>query len=54
MKEGGERLRGGEGEEGVTPGGGGGQKAGMKRRHEEEEASPTKKLVDLMTDYQSL
>lgn len=42
-----------------TPGGGGSpgeredgrQKTGMKRRHEEEdETSPTKKLVDLLTE----
>ncbi|XP_023267638.1 mRNA cap guanine-N7 methyltransferase [Seriola lalandi dorsalis] len=50
VKEGRERQREGEGEDGVTAGGGGGgKKAGMKRRHEEEEdeeeTSPTKKQV---------
>ncbi|XP_039976845.1 mRNA cap guanine-N7 methyltransferase [Xiphias gladius] len=52
VKEGEERQRGGEGEEGETAGGGGRggktKNAGMKRRHEEEEdeeTSPTKKKV---------
>lgn len=31
-----------------------GQKSGLKRKHEEEEVSPTKKLVDSLTDYQPL